>query len=59
MNDSKRVCNERIDSSVHELTSFVKTFVHESCEIIERKAMEAARGHIVTVCQPFATKESS
>ena len=59
MNDFKRVCNERIDSSVHELTSFVKTFVHESCENIERKAIEAARRHVVTVCEPFATQESS
>ena len=59
MNDFKRVCNERIDSSVHELTSLVKTFVHESCKKIERKAIEAARRHIVTVCVPFATKESS
>ena len=59
MNDFKRVCNQRIDSSVHELTSFVKMFVHESCEKIERKAIEAARRHIVTGCEPFATKESS
>ena len=59
MNHFKGVCNERIDSSVHELTSFVKTFVHESCENMERKAIEAARGHVVTVCEPFATKESS
>ena len=59
MNDFRRVCIKRIDSSVHELTSFVKTFVHQSCENIECKAIETARRPVVTVCEPFATKESS
>ena len=59
MNDFKCVCNEPIDSSVHELTSFVEAFVHQSCENIECKALEAACGHVFAVCDPFATKESS